>query len=54
MPRILLECWRHGWFERQRAELLQYVAGLGYRVVEVAGWPEMLLLENAGESSSKP
>lgn len=44
-PTLLLEAWDAAWYARERAELIEYVVSLGYGVVEVRGWPQMLLVE---------
>jgi FkbM family methyltransferase len=44
-PVLLLEAWDHEWYARERAELIAHVVSLGYRVVNVSGWPQMLLVE---------
>ena len=44
-PTLLLEAWDHDWYARERAELIAHVVGLGYGVVSVQGWPQMLLVE---------
>lgn len=44
-PVLLLEAWDHAWYARERAELIAYVVSLGYRVVNISGWPQMLLVE---------
>lgn len=48
-PNLLLEAWDHQWYARERAELIQYLASIGYGVVDVRGWPQMLLAEPAGK-----
>ena len=44
-PTLLLEAWDHEWYARERAQLIAHVVGLGYGVVSVQGWPQMLLVE---------
>lgn len=44
-PTLLLEAWDHDWYTSERAELIAYVKALGYGVVDVRGWPQMLLVE---------
>jgi FkbM family methyltransferase len=44
-PTMLLEAWDHEWYARERAELIAHVVGLGYGVVPVQGWSQMLLVE---------
>lgn len=44
-PTLLLEAWDHEWYARERAELIAHVISLGYGVVNVSGWPQMLLIE---------
>ena len=44
-PTLLLEAWDHEWYVRERAELIAHVIDLGYGVVPVQGWPQMLLAE---------
>lgn len=44
-PTLLLEAWDHEWYARERAELIMHVVDLGYGVVSIAGWPQMMLVE---------
>jgi FkbM family methyltransferase len=44
-PTLLLEAWDHEWYARERAELITHVVDLGYGVVSVQGWPQMMLVE---------
>jgi tetratricopeptide (TPR) repeat protein len=37
--------WDHAWYAQERAELIAHVIGLGYGVVDIHGWPQMLLVE---------
>lgn len=58
-PTLLLEAWDHEWFAKERAELLAHVRSVGYDVVPISGWPQMLLVEakpkrsKQGSSSTK-
>jgi FkbM family methyltransferase len=51
-PTLLLEAWDHEWFARERAQLIAHVSDLGYSVVPVQGWPQMLLVEPGVKRSS--
>ena len=59
-PTLLLEAWDHEWYARERAELIAHVVSLGYGVVSVRGWPQMLLVEpvvkrkKTGDGASVP
>src|SRR6185436_6221997 len=44
-PTLLLEAWDHEWYAHERAKLMAYVTSLDYRVVDIRGWPQMLLVE---------
>jgi FkbM family methyltransferase len=44
-PALLLKAWDHEWYSRERAELIAHVLGIGYGVVPIQGWPQMLLME---------
>ncbi len=44
-PTLLLEAWDHEWYARERAELIAHVVDLGYGIVSIAGWPQMMLVE---------
>ena len=44
-PTLLLEAWDHEWYARERAQLITHVVDLGYGVVSVQGWPQMMLVE---------
>lgn len=44
-PTLLLEAWDQEWYARERAELIAHVVSLGYKVTNVSGWPQMLLVE---------
>lgn len=44
-PTLLLEAWDHDWYARERAELVEYVKSIGYGVVPIHNWPQMLLVE---------
>lgn len=44
-PTLLLEAWDQNWFAKEREELIAYVHSIGYDVVPIRGWPQMLLVE---------
>jgi FkbM family methyltransferase len=45
LPKMLIECWHHDWYQEEKRSLLQLLRSLGYRVVPVAGYADMLLAE---------
>ena len=53
-PTLLLEAWDHDWYARERAQLIAHVVDLGYGVVSVQGWPQMLLVEPETRKQKKP
>lgn len=44
-PTLLVEAWDHGWYTRERAELTAYIRAIGYEIVPINNWPQMLLVE---------
>jgi len=45
LPKMLIECWSHTWYQEEKRALLQFLDDLGYRVVSIAGYVDMLLAE---------
>jgi len=44
-PVLLLEAWDQDWYAAERAQLLAYLRSIGYGVVPINQWPQMLLAE---------
>lgn len=42
-PKIMLECWSHDFFRKDKEELLRFLDDLGYRVVAINGYTDILL-----------
>lgn len=45
LPKLLVECWAHDWYARDKQELLIFLDEIGYRVVPIMGYGDMLLAE---------
>lgn len=47
-PKLFFECWKDKWFAPHRAQLLDFVASIGYdHIVEVSGGYEMFVAERS-------
>jgi len=53
-PTLLLEAWDHDWYAKERSELITHVVDLGYGVVPIQGWPQMLLVEPRPKRRPRP
>lgn len=45
LPKVLFECWSNDWYQDAKRKLLAFLDNLGYRVVSVSGYADMLLAE---------
>lgn len=45
LPKIILECWSAEWFKQDKIELLKFLDELGYRIVPISGYSDILLAE---------
>lgn len=43
LPKMLVECWSHDWYQADKAAVLQFLDELGYRVVPINGYADILL-----------
>lgn len=43
LPKMLIECWAHDWYRKDKEEVLQFLEDLGYRVEPVNRYADMLL-----------
>jgi FkbM family methyltransferase len=49
-PKLFFECWKDAWFAPRRAQLLEFVASIGYdHIVEVSGGYEMFVAERSSK-----
>jgi hypothetical protein len=46
---MLIECWSHDWYREDKRALLQFLDGIGYRVIPVTGYVDMLLAEKRAQ-----
>ena len=47
LPTMLIECWSNDWYQKDKIALLQFLDDLGYRVVPVNRYTDVLLAEAA-------
>ena len=47
LPTMLIECWSHDWYQKDKEALLQFLNDLGYRVMPVNRYADVLLAEAA-------
>ncbi len=45
LPKVLFECWSTDWYRNAKRELLDFLDNLGYRVVPINGYSDILLAE---------
>ena len=45
LPKVLLECWSSAWYQEDKKQLLQFLDELGYRIIPITGYADMLLAE---------
>lgn len=45
LPKLLVECWSSDWYSHDKQALLSFLDDLGYRVVPIMGYADMLLAE---------
>lgn len=45
LPKLIVECWAHDWYRQDKEALLSFLEGLGYRVMPIMGYGDMLLAE---------
>jgi FkbM family methyltransferase len=45
LPKLLVECWSADWYRQDKEQLLRFLDALGYRVVPIRGYADMLLAE---------
>jgi len=45
LPKLLVECWSADWYAQDKEDLLDLLDDLGYRVMSIAGYADMLLAE---------
>ena len=43
LPKMLIECWTHDWYRKDKEEVLQFLDALGYRTVPINGYADILL-----------
>jgi FkbM family methyltransferase len=44
-PKLLVECWSSDWYRQDKEQLLSFLDDIGYRVVTITGYSDMLLAE---------
>lgn len=45
LPKLLVECWSAEWYQQDKEALLNFLDELGYRVISITGYADMLLAE---------
>ena len=45
LPKLLVECWSSDWYSQDKEALLLFLDDLGYQVVSIMGYADMLLAE---------
>jgi len=45
LPRLFVECWSADWYREDKAKLLSFLEDLGYQIVRIRGYDDMLLAE---------
>jgi len=43
LPKILVECWSADWYAQDKKDLLAFLEDLGYRIVPITGYADVLL-----------
>jgi FkbM family methyltransferase len=46
LPKMLIECWSHDWYQKDKRALLQFLDELGYRVTPITRYTDVLLVES--------
>ena len=46
LPRLFVECWSAEWYREDKEKLLSFLEDLGYQIVRIRGYDDMLLAEN--------
>ena len=46
LPRIFVECWSADWYREDKEKLLSFLEDLGYQIVRIRGYDDMILAEN--------
>jgi len=47
-PKMLIECWSHDWYRKDKEAVLRFLDELGYRVVPINGYADILLATPGG------
>ena len=45
LPKMLIECWSHDWYRKDKDVVLQFLDAFGYRAVPISGYADILLAE---------
>jgi len=45
LPKLMIECWSDPWYRADKQELLDFLDDLGYEVISIRGYPDILLAE---------
>jgi len=45
LPRLFVECWSADWYRDDKEKLLSFLEDLGYQIVRIRGYDDMLLAE---------
>lgn len=43
LPKLMIECWSHSWYRQDKEALIDFLSGIGYGVIPIRGYPDMLL-----------
>jgi len=52
-PKIIFECWSNDWFNEDKRELLAFLEAVGYRIVPLAGYPDILLAAKSPDQHNR-
>jgi FkbM family methyltransferase len=45
LPKLIVQCWAADWYRPDKEQLLRFLADLGYRVIPITGYEDVLLAE---------
>lgn len=45
LPKMIVECWSHDWYRQEKAWLIERLHEIGYRVVSINGYTDVILAE---------
>jgi FkbM family methyltransferase len=45
LPKMIIECWAHDWYQKDKQALVGFLLDTGYRVVPINGYADVILAE---------